>query len=142
MNKKLLTIGIVTCFILVLFLPLTIASENYKDKTIEESAPGNPSAVRIYGLAIVNGTIKEPKSLFPIIGKLFGYKIFFYADFTEGLIKPVYSLTKLRNINIPGIFNLAVIHGSFCKWDQFEKIDDTGEYIVGGTIIHLVVDLY
>ena len=142
MKKKLLTLGIVVLFVVVLFLPLTVATAPSNTRVREVTIPKNPSATRIYGLAIVNGTIKEPKSLFPIIGRIFGYKLFFYADFIEGIIKPVYAITHLRDITIPARFDLAVIHGTICKWDMFEKIEGTNKYIVSGKIIHLVVDLY
>lgn len=138
MKKKQLTIGIVALFILIL-LPITNATVSSDIETKEEPVP---AAIRIYGYAYVNGTITEPKSLFPVFGALTGYRLFFYAEFTKGIIKPVYSITQLRNITIPDKFDRAVIHGSLCTWDKFEPIGDTGEYSIGGTIIHLVVDLY
>ena len=78
MKKKLLTLGIVALFIVICFLPLTVATAPSDTQVIKEPISKNPAVTRIYGLAIVNGTIKEPKSLFPIIGKIFGYKLFLF----------------------------------------------------------------
>jgi hypothetical protein len=147
MRKKLVTIGMVAMFIVVFFVPLTIATTPSNTRLKEEPIP---AATTVYAYAIVNGTINDPHSIYlflnllnPFLVNILQVNFMITANFTEGTIKPVYSFPIFpRNITIPGEHSLAVIRGSFCKWDKFEQVGDTNNYNVSGKIVHLTVDLY
>ena len=135
--KKILTIGTVALFIILFFTPQIIATE--------EDDPEVPIDTQVFGIALINGTIEDPHSIYPfmnIINKLIGYKFMVIADFTDGTIKPRFKITGLREITLPNEdFTRAEIRGSFCRW-TVEPIEGTNTYQVNGTIIHLVVNLY
>lgn len=142
MRKKFLAIGMVALFILIFFMPTTFATSLYNIKEKEKPIQIMPPVIRSFGIAIVNGTIESPKSMYPLIGKLFRYRFLMNTYFINGTIRPVFAITRLRKINIPKDYSFAKIHGTFCKWNKFEKIEDTDTYSVSGMIFPLVVDLY
>jgi len=142
MRKKFLVIGMVVLFILIFFMPTSFATTLYNIKEKEESIQITYPVIRSFGIAIVNGTIESPKSMYPLIGKLFRYRFLMNTYFINGTIRPVFAITRLRKINIPKDYSFAKIHGTLCKWNKFEQIGDTDTYCVSGMIIPLVVDLY
>ena len=136
--KKLLTLGIVFLFMGLLFIPQTTA--------IEEEDPQAPISTQKYGIALIEGIVENPKTINPFINGIFqllniSLKFGFYGDFIEGTIKPRFAIFKLRQINIPDGFDVAEIHGSLCKFNEYTKIDNT-HYYVNGTIFNLRADLY
>ena len=147
MRKKMLTIGMVTMFIVVFFIPLSIATTPSNTMVMEEPVP---AATTVYARAIVNGTIEDPHSIYffvNILNSIIGHKLMVTANFTEGTIEAYYKIPIPlpifnRTINIPGDYSLAKIHGALCTWNKFEQIGGTNTYSVDGTIILLNVDLY
>jgi len=142
MRKKFLAIGMVALFLLILFMSTTFSTALSNIKEKEEPIQSLPPVIRSFGIAIVNGTIESPNSMYPLIGKILKYRFLMNTYFINGTIKPVYAITRLRKINIPKDYSFAKIHGTFCKWNKFEQIGDTDTYIVSGMVMPLVVDLY
>ena len=142
MRKKFLTFGMLALFILIFLMPNTFATEILNIKLKEEPISITPPIIRSFGIAIINGTIETPELMYPLIGKFFRYRFLMHTYFINGTINPFFAITRLRKINIPEDYSLAKIHGTFCKWNKFERIGNTDTYSVSGMIFPLVVDLY
>ena len=123
-------------------MPTTTTTAFFNIKVKEEPIQITPPIIRSFGIAIVNGTIESPNSMYPLIGKLFRYRFLMNTYFINGTIKPVFAITRLRKIKIPDDYSFAKMHGTICKWYKFEQIGDTDTYNVSGLIIPLVMDLY
>ena len=137
--KKLLAIGAAALFLVLVFTPPAIA--------IDEEEPDAPIDTQKYGIAFIEGTVEDPRSINPGLNLLFqllkiNITIGFYGDLIEGTVKPRFAILKLREINIPGDFNRATLHGTFVKFTQYEKIGDTDHYLVNATAYNLRADLY
>jgi len=133
-------------FVVLFFAPQTIAEE---ESQIEINAP------LVYGIAYINGTLKNPHSFFEKLTEIFEARditarILLEGDFIEGKITPRFGVGEENGIRYltvgPGEdcdYAGADIRGMFCMFDNFSPIvGSENEYRINGTIYGLFAEPY